>query len=143
MKKNNLCTVTMIILVFSLIVTVMMSIFTVLAGIIVKAIPPVIALLLVTVFFVWIDILYLNCYKWLNTKTIRKPKKIHNLKIKNLFLSVIMLLISCSMWAILIATVIVFRVFFEFQIYFLIVAIVAIAYTINGIFIDKALAKNV
>jgi len=84
MKKNNLCTVTMIILVFSLIVTVMMSIFTVLAGIIVKAIPPVIALLLNTVFFVWIDIIYLNCYKCL--KTTGKTKTIHKLKVNNLIL---------------------------------------------------------
>nr|MBQ8890091.1 hypothetical protein [Clostridia bacterium] len=140
MKKNKLCIITMLLLVFSLIVTVMMSIFTVLAGIVNKAIPPVIALLLNTVFFVWIDIIYLNCYKCL--KTTGKTKTIHKLKVNNLILSVIMLSLSVSMWSILFYTII-FRLFFEALIYFFVVAIIATAYAINGILINKAFAKNV
>ena len=140
MKKNKLCIITMLLLVFSLIVTVMMSIFTVLAGIVNKAIPPVIALLLNTVFFVWIDIIYLNCYKCL--KTTGKTKTIHKLKVNNLILSVIMLSLSVSMWSILFYTII-FRLFFEALIYFFVVAIISTAYAINGILINKAFAKNV
>ena len=62
MKKNTLNNITRAMLVVSLILTAMMSIFTLLAGIVDKAIPPVIALLLATAFFVWIDLFYLNVH---------------------------------------------------------------------------------
>ena len=63
MSKKHLNTITMIMFAVSLIITATMSTFTVLVAITSKAIPPVIALLLVTALFVWIDIFYLNCYK--------------------------------------------------------------------------------
>ena len=141
MKKNKLCITTMVMLVFSLIITVTMSIFTVLAGIIVKAIPPVIVFLLYTVFFVWIDIIYLNCYKCL--KTTGKTKTIHKLKVNNLILTVIMLSLSITMWSIVFYPIIMFGSFVEFLIYYLIGAIIATPYAINGFLINKAFAKNV
>lgn len=141
MKKNTVKNVTMIMFVISLVISVMMSVFTVLTGIVNKAIPPVIALLVVTVFFAWITLFYLNCYKWLSRKT-TEEKTLHNLKTKNTVLMVIMSWMSCSMWFVLFGSVVLYRVFFEFQIYFLIVALITAIYAISNILIQKSLCRK-
>ena len=141
MKKNTLNNITRAMLVVSLILTAMMSIFILLAGIVDKAIPPVIALLLATAFFVWIDLFYLNCCKWLNNKIPDDKITLHKLKMQSILFIAIMCLISFSMWGVLFGSVVLYRVFFGFQIYFLIVALVTTVYAINSIFINKAIAK--
>ena len=141
MSKKHLNTITMIMFAVSLIITATMSTFTVLVAITSKAIPPVIALLLVTALFVWIDIFYLNCYKWLDSK-ITDEKIIRKLKTKNIVLMVMMSVISSSMCFVLIGSIVLYQVFFEFQLYFGGVALVTAAYAINSLFIEKALASR-
>ena len=112
MSKKHLNTITMIMFAVSLIITATMSTFTVLVAITSKAIPPVIALLLVTALFVWIDIFYLNCYKWLDSK-ITDEKIIRKLKTKNIVLMVMMSVISSSMCFVLIGSIVLYQVFFR------------------------------
>ncbi len=52
MKNNTIKITTMIMFAISLVISVAMLVFTVLTGIVNKAIPPVIVLLVITVFFV-------------------------------------------------------------------------------------------
>ncbi|MBQ8381958.1 MAG: hypothetical protein IJX47_02000 [Clostridia bacterium] len=139
MKYNTVKIMTMIMIVISSLITVAMAIFTVLAGVIVKAIPPVAVLLLTTVFWVWTDIHYLNCYEWLKDKLYETVQPNAKLKNKSLILIAIMSVISVSMWLILFVTVVLYRVFFEFQIYFLTVAVVATVYAITTTLVLKAL----
>ena len=134
-----------VMLVLSLILTAMMSVFTVLIATVNRAVPPVIVSLVATAFFAWVSVIYLRNRKWRNRKTVGNKKAMRKLKINNLILAAPMLLSAFSMWSILLVTAILHRVFFEFQIYFLIVAVVTTAYTISGISIynelDSALAE--
>ncbi|MBQ8287406.1 MAG: hypothetical protein IJX76_01385 [Clostridia bacterium] len=138
MKHNTAKTITMIMLVISSLMTVAMATFTVLAGVIIKAIPPVVVLLLITAFLMWTDIYYLNCYEWLKDETDGKVHTNTKLKHKSIILITIMSVVSISMWFVLFGSVVLYRVFFEFQIYFLIVAVVATVYTINTVYVLKA-----
>ena len=141
LKNNKLGNFTKLLLVISLIFTAFLLMFTVYVVTDINVIFPIVLFSILTVFSIWVDILYLNCYNWLKTRTASNPKKMRRLKVQNMILSILTFATAFSMWSVLIFTTILYQIFIEFQLYFLGVAVITTVYTINGILIDKAFSR--
>ncbi len=75
MKNKAIRISTFAMFIFSVLITVAMLTFAVLAGVIVKELPPVIGLLVIAAFFVWVDVHYLHCCKLFNGKVNASEKR--------------------------------------------------------------------
>ena len=134
MGTKKLQLFTLIVLCLSILLTLLFSVSSVLSIIIVKAIPPFIVLLLMTVLFA---LLSLHCYR---CKKFNEVKK-HKLFGVNIALCCIFGYCAFTMLLILFFTVIYLQVFFDFQIYFLVVLIICVIYLISFIFINQEMIK--
>ena len=134
MGTKNLQLFTLIVLCLSISLTLLFSVFSVLNIIIVKAIPPFIVLLLITVLCA---LLSLHCYR---CKKFNEVKK-HKLFKVNIALCCLFGICAFAMLSILFYTVIYLQVFFDFQIYFLVVLIICVIYLISFIFINQEIIK--
>ena len=121
MKSKKLQLFTWIVLCLSILLALSFAVFSVLNIIIVKAIPPFIVLLVITVLFA---LLSLHCYRC---------KKFNEVKRRKLFKVNIVLccmfgICAFTMLSILLYTVIYLQGFFDFQIYFLVDLIICAIY---------------
>lgn len=139
MKRNTVKIITAITLLLSSLLSATMATFAVLTVVILKAIPPVIVSLLINAFWVWTVIHYWKCYVRFKTEMDVKAQPNTKLKKQTIVLIAIMSVIAGTMWFILFGLIVLYRVFFAFQIYFLIVAVVATVYVIHSTVILKAL----
>lgn len=142
MKKSTVWIMTLIMMVLSFLFTIAMAVFAIMAALIVRAIPPVVVLLLVFIGFLWISAFYWNCYGWLGGKSF-EARAIQRLKKQNIVLMVIMLVITFSMGCAFIWMLGFFRsVYTWVQLYFGGVALVAISYTVNMVLLQKQMQKE-
>ena len=134
MKIKKLQVFTLIVLCLSILLTLSFTVFSVLNIIIVKAIPPFIVLLAITVLFA---LLSLHCYrcKKFNEDERRKLFKV------NIVLCCVFGICAFVMLLILLYTVFYLQVFFDFQIYFLVVLIICAIYSISFISVNKEIIK--
>ena len=134
MKIKKLQLFTLIVLCLSILLTLSFTVFSVLNIIIVKAIPPFIVLLAITVLFA---LLSLHCYR---CKKFNEDERCKLFKV-NIVLCCVFGICAFVMLLILLYTVFYLQVFFDFQIYFLVVLIICAIYSVSFISINKEIIK--
>ena len=141
MKLNTVKTMTTILLAFSFILTVLFAVFTIVIGVLSRALPPIIIFSLLTVAFVWIDIFYINSRKMLTEKP-SSEKKLRRLKRQTLILTTVMFTFSFSLCCFLFRMIVIYRLIHWIELYYLIFALITAFYSINGILIYNEFFKK-
>ena len=147
MKQNTAKVLSVIMLIVSVALTAGLAASTVLSAIIVKAIPPVICMLIFTVCWGWIDLHYLRCCRYLKHEAYRTKKIQRKLQKQSKIFTLITGMFAFS--ALLVSTYLLVMFGVEglavkwFPFYLLAVGIVFAAYTVSGALNQKALEKPI
>ena len=141
MKLSTVKTMTTILLAFSFILTVLFAVFTIVIGVLSRALPPIVIFSLFTVAFIFVDIFYVNSRKALN-EGIEDGKKLRQLKRQNLTITAIMFTFAFSLFWVLFGMIVIYRLIHPIELYYLIITLITAFYSFNGISLYNTLFKK-
>lgn len=140
MNNKVLKTLTSLMLITTLLLLALFGLLLIYSAIIIKVIYPIIIFSLFFALFLIFSVHYLKCYLHISGTKIIDSKRSEKAKRANHTLAAIWGFISTIMIIILLVTTLILKAYFDFQWYFLIVAVLSSLYSINLALISKSIS---
>jgi hypothetical protein len=140
MNNKVLKTLTLLMLITTLLLLALFGLILIYSAIIIKVIYPIIIFSLFFALFLMFSFHYLKCYLHIIGRKIIDSKRSAKTKRANHILAALWGVIFAVMIVILLVTTLILRAYFDFQWYFLFVAIISSLYSINLSLISKSIS---
>lgn len=127
-------------LITTLLLLALFGLMLIYSAVIIKVIYPIIVFSLFFALFLMFSVHYIKCYLHISGAKNIDSKRIEKAKRTNHTLAAFWGLISAIMVIILLVTTLILKAYFDFQWYFLIVAVVSSLYSINLALIGKSMS---
>ena len=140
MNNKVLKALTLVMLITTLLLLALFGLMLIYSAVIIKVIYPIMAFSLFFALFLMFSVHYIKCYLHISGAKTIDSKRIEKVKMTNHTFAALWGFISAIMVIILLVATLILRAYFDFQWYFLIVAVVSSLYSINLALIGKSIS---